>query len=38
MSPDAVLAALGDDRAVPERPFPFDAPLYLDAFQHYGPD
>jgi hypothetical protein len=34
----AVIAALGDDFSIPDREFPFDSPLYLDAFQHYGPD
>jgi tetratricopeptide (TPR) repeat protein len=38
MSREAVIQALGDDRGVPERALPFDSAIYLDAFQHYGPD
>jgi CHAT domain-containing protein/tetratricopeptide (TPR) repeat protein len=38
MSREAVIQTLGDERGVPEREFPFNSAIYLDAFQHYGAD
>jgi hypothetical protein len=38
MTRESIVEEFGDDWGIPDRAFPFDAPIYMDSFQHYGPD